>query len=36
MQIYFYTNKQFYLEQFCLSWVDSLIVKNISISIYSV
>ena len=32
----FYTNNQFYFKQFSLAWVHSLIVKNISISNYSV
>ena len=32
----FYVNNQFYLKQFSLAWVHSLIVKNISISNYSV
>ena len=32
----FYTNKQFYFKQFSLAWVHSLIVKNSSISSYSV
>ena len=32
----FYTNKQFYFKQFSLAWVDSLVVKNISISSYLV
>ena len=32
----FYTHKQFYFKQFSLAWVYSLIVKNISISRYSV
>ena len=32
----FYTNKQFYFKQFSLAWVHNLIVKNISISSYSV
>ena len=32
----FYTNNQFYLKQFSWIWVYSLIVKNISISNYSV
>ena len=32
----FSTNNQFYLKQFSLAWVHSLIVKNISISNYSV
>ena len=32
----FYTNNQFFLKQFSLAWVHSLIVKNISISSYSV
>ena len=32
----FYTNNQFYLKQFSFAWVDSLIVKNISIPRYSV
>ena len=32
----FYVNNQFYLKQFGLAWVHSLIVKNISISNYSV
>ena len=35
-QIHFYTNNQFYFKQFSLVWVISLIVKNISISNYSV
>ena len=34
-QIHFYTNNQFYFKQFRLTWVHSLIVKNISISSYS-
>ena len=32
----FYTNNQFYFRQFSLAWVHSLIVKNISISSYSI
>ena len=28
----FYVNNQFYLKQFGLAWVHSLIIKNISIS----
>ena len=32
----FYTNNQFYFKQFSLAWLHSLIVKNISISSYSV
>ena len=32
----FYTNNQFYFKQFSLAWVNSLIVKDISISSYSV
>ena len=32
----FYTNNQFNFKQFSLAWVRSLIVKNISISSYSV
>ena len=32
----FYANNQFYFKQFSLAWVHSLIVKNISISSYSV
>ena len=32
----FYTNNQFYFKQFSLAWVHSLIIKNISISSYSV
>ena len=32
----FYANKQFYFKQFSIAWVHSLIIKNISISIYSV
>ena len=32
----FHTNNQFYFKEFSLAWVHSLIVKNISISIYSV
>ena len=32
----FYTNNQFYFKQFRLAWVHSLIVKNISISSYSI
>ena len=32
----FYVNNQFYLKQFGLAWVHSLIIKNISISNYSV
>ena len=32
----FYTNNVFYFKQFSLAWVRSLIVKNISISSYSV
>ena len=32
----FYVNNQFYLKQFSLAWVHSLIVKNSSISNYSV
>ena len=32
----FYSNDQFYFKQFSLAWVHSLIVKNISISSYSV
>ena len=32
----FYANGQFYSKQFSLAWVHSLIVKNISISSYSV
>ena len=32
----FYVNNQFSLKQFGLAWVHSLIVKNISISTYSV
>ena len=35
-QIHFYANSQFYLKQFSLACVHSLIVKNISISSYSV
>ena len=35
-QIHFYTNNQFYFKKFSLAWVHSLIVKNISISSYSV
>ena len=35
-QIYFYVNNQFYFKQFSLTLVHSLIVKNISISSYSV
>ena len=35
-QIHFYVNNQFYLKQFSLTWVHSLIIKNISISNYSV
>ena len=35
-QIHFYTNNQFYFKQSSLAWVHSLIVKNISISSYSV
>ena len=35
-QIHFYANSQFYLKQFSLAWVHSLIVKNISMSSYSV
>ena len=35
-QIHFYANSQFYFKQISLAWVDSLIVKNISISSYSV
>ena len=35
-QIHFYTNSQFYFKQFSLARVHSLIVKNISISSYSV
>ena len=31
-QIYFYTNNLFYNKQFSLAWVQSLIIKNISIS----
>ena len=34
-QIHFYVNNQFYLKQLSLAWVHSLIVKNISILIYS-
>ena len=36
MPIPFYTNEQFYLKQFSLAQVHSLIVKNISLSSYSV
>ena len=36
MPIYFYTNNQFYFKQSSLAWVHSLIVKNTSISSYSV
>ena len=32
----FYANDQFYFKQFSLAWVHSLIVKNITISNYSV
>ena len=35
-QIRFYINKQFYFKQFSLAEVHNLIVKNISISNYSV
>ena len=35
-QIHLYTNSQFYFKQFSLASVHSLIVKNISISNYSV
>ena len=35
-QIHFYANSQFYFKKFSLGWVHSLIVKNISISSYSV
>ncbi len=35
-QIHFHTNNQFYFKQFSLTWVHSLIDKNISISNYSV
>ena len=35
-QIHFYVNNQFYFKQFDLAWVHNLIVKNISISNYSV
>ena len=35
-QIHFYVNNQFYLKQSSLTWVHSLIVKNIYISTYSV
>ena len=34
--IHFYANSQFYFKQLSLAWVHSLIVKNISISSYSV
>ena len=34
--IHFYTNNQFYFKQFSLAWLHSLIIKNISISSYSV
>ena len=34
-QIHFYTNNQFYFKQFSLAWVYSLIVKNISIKLFS-
>ena len=34
--MHFYTNNQFYFKQLSLAWVQSLIVKNISISSYSV
>ena len=34
--IHFYVYNQFYFKQFSLAWVHSLIVKNISISNYSV
>ena len=30
----FYINNQFYFKQFCLAWVQTLIVKNVSISSY--
>ena len=36
MSVYFYTNKQFCSKQFTLASVHSLIVKDISISSYSV
>ena len=32
----FYVNNKFYLKQFSLAWVHNLIVKNISISNYSI
>ena len=32
----FYTNNQFYFKRFSLAWVHSLIIKNFSISSYSV
>ena len=35
-QIHFYTNNQFYFKQISLTYVYSLIVKNISISSYSI
>ena len=35
-QIHFCANSQFYFKQFSLAWVHDLIVKNISISSYSV
>ena len=35
-QIYFYVDSQLYFKQSSLAWVHSLIVKNISISSYSV
>ena len=33
-KIHIYGNNQFYFKLFNLAWVHSLIVKNISISIY--
>ena len=35
-QTHFYTNNQLYFKQFSLAWVNSLIVKNLSIPSYSV
>ena len=35
-QYSFYTNKQFYLKQFSLAYVHSLMVKNTSISNFSI
>ena len=36
MPNHFYTNNQFYFKQFSLAGVNSLIIKNVSISSYSI